>query len=366
MPSRESSPLERDARRHAGGMTKLTVVLPTLNEAENLERMVGQLLALDLSGAELDVLIADNDSPDGTGEIGESLADRHSGRVAVLHLGGVGGLGAAYVRAFTHALAMGSELIVQMDCDFSHPADVIPRMLRMIRSTRARPDMVLGSRYAPGGGTTQEWPWARQLLSTFANSIYVRTALGIPLADATGGYRMWRRETLLGMDFAKRIRSDGYIFQVEMAYIAWKLGYRVTETPILFAERAAGESKMSLKIQAEAAWRVFQVRRNHGALTPQDRALGYAPASERGAAASTASAGLEHAGPSAHAATNGHATSNGHAETNGQPAQHAALAASSGRGAKRNPAQSDIVRPVTSTRRTSRGRSPHEPSRRTT
>lgn len=263
----------RDLRQASSqsGRRRLTMVVPTLNERENLERMVESLLDLELRDVDLSVLVADNDSPDGTGQLADALARRYAGRVAVLHLGGVGGLGAAYVRAFTHALATGAELIGQMDCDFSHPVDALPRMLAEARHA----DMVLGSRYAPGGGTTEAWPWARQLLSTFANSVYVRTALGIPLADATGGFRIWRRETLLGMDFTKRVRSDGYVFQVEMSYLAWRLGYRLREVPILFAERAAGDSKMSLAIQAEAAWRVFQVRRRHGGLAPSDRALGH-------------------------------------------------------------------------------------------
>ncbi len=253
---------------------RLTVVLPTLNEAENLRPMIEELLALDVPECELSVLIADNDSPDGTGDLADELSREHAGRVDVLHLGDLGGrrggLGTAYVAAFGRALGCGADLVVQMDCDFSHPPACIPRMLEVL--AREGADMVLGSRYARGGRLGEDWPWWRRLLSRFANALYVNVLLDVPLKDATGGFRLWRRETLLGMDVAGRIRSEGYVFQVETASLAHRLGYRIVETPIAFPQRRAGESKMNLAIQLEAAWRVFDVRWRHRRLRPVDRA----------------------------------------------------------------------------------------------
>lgn len=249
---------------------RLTVVLPTYNEAENLERMVDALLALALQGTELSVLVVDDNSPDGTGAIGDELAGRHPGRVSVLHRAGKEGLGKAYVAGFGRALADGAELILQMDCDFSHrPAD-IPRLLAALPGT----DMVLGSRFAPGGKVDENWAWWRKLLTWFANSFYVRVILGTIVRDATGGFRLWPRATLDGMDIANRIHSNGYVFQVEMAYVATRLGYSIREIPIEFPDRVAGESKMDFAIQIEAASRVFEVRRRHRKLTPADRAVG--------------------------------------------------------------------------------------------
>jgi len=248
---------------------RLTIVLPTRNEAENVRPMVEELLGLDVPDVELSVLVVDNDSPDGTGDLAEELAVEHPERVAVLHIAG-GGLGRAYVAGFSRALADDADLILQMDCDFSHPPRFVPRMVETLAIQAA--DMVLGSRYAPGGRLGEDWPFWRRALSRFANGLYVRAVLGLPLADATGGFRLWRRETLVGMDFARRIQSDGYVFQVEMASLAHRLGYTVEELPIEFVQRRAGESKMSWRIQLEAAWRVFQVRARHRRLSPAHRA----------------------------------------------------------------------------------------------
>ncbi len=248
---------------------RLTIVVPTRSEIENIEPMVAALLALSIPAVEVSVLIVDNASTDGTSERASALSQTHPERVSVLHVC-VSGLGTAYVAGFQHALGQGADLIVQMDCDFSHPPEVIPGMVATLDEQGA--DAVLGSRWTDGGGFDEEWPVARRLLSTFANRHYVHTLLGLPLADATGGFRLWRRETLLGMDLM-RITSHGYVFQVEMASLAHRLGYRLVELPITFAERRAGRSKMSLAIQLEAALRVARLRWSHHGLTPADRAV---------------------------------------------------------------------------------------------
>ena len=247
---------------------QLKVVLPTYNEAENLPRMLAELLALPLPGARLSILVVDDNSPDGTGAIADELAAGSGGRVTVLHRKGKEGLARAYLAGIQQALDAGADLVLQMDCDFSHPPRFIPDLLAALPEA----DLVVGSRYVAGGRLDPEWAWWRKLLSWFANSVYVRTILGIPVHDATGGFRLWRRQTLSGMDLQRRIGSTGYVFLVELSYVAWRLGYRIREVPIEFPDRAAGDSKMNFAIQLEAARRVFEVRRRHRGLTPQDRA----------------------------------------------------------------------------------------------
>jgi dolichol-phosphate mannosyltransferase len=246
-------------------MPALTVVLPTYNECENLPRIVEALFALAIP--DLHILVVDDNSPDGTGQVADALAAAHPGRLSVMHRPGKGGLGPAYIAGFGQAIAQGAQLILQMDSDFSHQPQYIPAMLAEIERGA---DMVLGSRYVKGGGVDETWSWYRKLLSWFANSVYVKTVLGIRVRDATGGYRVWRREVLQGMGL-DRIGSSGYVFQVEMAYVAYKLGYRLVEIPIYFPDRRAGESKMSLRIQVEAALRTFQVLVRHRHLRPGDR-----------------------------------------------------------------------------------------------
>ncbi len=231
---------------------RTTVVLPTYNEAENIGPMVEALLGLGVP--DLGVLVVDDASPDGTGEIADRLAAERPGRIAVLHRTGPRGLGRAYLEGFRRALADGADVVVQMDCDFSHnPADV-PRLLAHIPDH----DLVIGSRYIPGGGVAEDWGWDRRLLSWWGN-FYARAILGSRIHDITGGFRAWRRETLEGMDLSQ-VRSQGYVFQVEMAYLCERLGYRIREVPIRFEERRKGRSKMSLRVQIEAALRVWQVR----------------------------------------------------------------------------------------------------------
>ena len=229
---------------------RITIVLPTYNEAENLPKLVSALLSLPL---DLSVLVVDDRSPDGTGEIADQLSGRHPGRVFVLHRAGKLGLRSAYMEGFQKAFDMGADAVVQMDADFSHDPTVLIEMARRIASC----DVVIGSRYVKGGSLARRWPFWRKALSAFGN-FYARTILGFPLHDVTTGYRMWRREVLQNMPL-DRIRSSGYIFLVEMAYVAYLIHYKISEVPIHFADRRWGKSKMSLKIQLEAAVRIWDV-----------------------------------------------------------------------------------------------------------
>jgi dolichol-phosphate mannosyltransferase len=241
---------------------RLTIVTPTYNEAENLPKLVSALFALPL---DLRILVVDDNSPDGTGQIADALTAADS-RVEVLHRPGKLGLRSAYIEGFGRALAGDAQAVVQMDADFSHDPAVLPAMARSLESC----DVVLGSRYTQGGSVDQGWPAWRKGLSAFAN-FYARTILGMPLRDVTTGYRMWRRQTLEGMPL-ERVRSNGYIFLVEMVYLAHCLKYRICESPIYFADRRWGKSKMSFKIQVEAAVRIWQVLWNYSDLRKQGRA----------------------------------------------------------------------------------------------
>ncbi len=197
--------------------------------------------------------MVDDNSPDGTGQIAEDLGKANQGRVNVLHRPGKMGLGTAYINGFQRALADGAQSICQMDADFSHPPEKVVELFETLKSC----DMALGSRYIPGGALDERWPLWRKSLSGFGN-FYARTILNLPMKDVTGGFRMWRRATLEGMPL-NRIRSNGYIFQVEMAFVATRLGFTMKEVPIYFADRRWGKSKMSLRIQLEAAVRVWQL-----------------------------------------------------------------------------------------------------------
>ena len=228
----------------------ITIVLPTYNEAENLPKLVSALLSLPL---DLSVLVVDDHSPDGTGELADGLSHRHPGKVFVLHRARKQGLRSAYVEGFQKAFETGADAVVQMDADFSHDPAVLTEMARRIASC----DVVIGSRYVKGGSLDERWPAWRKLLSAFGN-FYARTILSFPLRDVTTGYRMWRREVLQNMPL-DRIRSNGYIFLVEMAYVAYLMKYTIREVPIHFADRRWGTSKMSVRIQLEAAVRIWDV-----------------------------------------------------------------------------------------------------------
>ena len=231
---------------------QLTVIIPTYNEAENLPKLVSALFALPLT--DLNLLVVDDNSPDGTGALADKLADQHPGHISVIHRAGKLGLRTAYLEGFRKALADGAAAVGQMDADFSHDPSRLPAMLAALENA----DFVLGSRYVEGGSVDQRWPLWRKALSRFAN-FYARTILDFPLKEPTAGFRMWRRETLLGMPL-ERIQANGYVFLVEMAYMAYCLGYRFELVSIHFADRRWGKSKMSFKIQAEAALRVWQVK----------------------------------------------------------------------------------------------------------
>ncbi|MBK8138851.1 MAG: polyprenol monophosphomannose synthase [Chloroflexi bacterium] len=247
-------------------MPNLTVVLPTYNEAENLELMVEALLALNIE--DLHVLIVDDNSPDGTGEIADELAEKYIGWVNVQHNPGKSGLGPAYRIGISRAIEEGADLVLQMDTDFSHQPPYIPSMIEALYEREA--DMVLGSRYVKGGSVDERWGIHRKLLSFWANRIYVRTILGLPINDATGGFRLWRREALLGLGL-DRINSSGYVYLVELAFVAHKLGYRLTEVPSRCPDRERGTSKMDTRVMVEAALRVWQILFRHRKLTPADR-----------------------------------------------------------------------------------------------
>ena len=224
---------------------RVLVCIPTYNEADNVEEIVGRVRA---SVPEADVLVVDDGSPDGTGEIADRLAasDRC---VHVLHRTAKDGLGAAYVAAFGWARERGYDVAVEMDADGSHQPEELPRLLAALRTS----DVVLGSRWVTGG-EVRNWPTSRRLLSQGGNR-YTRVALGLPLQDATGGYRAYRMAVLSSLPLGE-VASQGYCFQVDLAWQAWRAGFRIVEVPITFVERERGQSKMSRAIVAEALGRV--------------------------------------------------------------------------------------------------------------
>jgi dolichol-phosphate mannosyltransferase len=230
---------------------RIIAVVPTYNEAENLPALVERVLALPV---DVNVLVVDDGSPDGTGAVADGLALAHPGRIRVLHRTGPRGLRAAYLEGFGVALEERPDAIAQMDADLSHDPARLPAMARALESS----DLVLGSRYIPGGSVDHRWPLWRKGLSAWGN-FYARSVLGLHVRDMTTGFRLWRREALEAMPLGE-IRSNGYVFLVEMAYIAERLGLRFAEVPIHFTDRRFGQSKMSLRIQLEAAVRVWQVR----------------------------------------------------------------------------------------------------------
>jgi len=234
----------------------ITVVLPTYNEAANLPVIVEQLFSLPLSG--LKVLVADDNSPDGTGDVADELA-RHYGadRIEVMHRPGKQGLGRAYVDGMCHALAQGAQFVVQMDSDLSHSPDYLPQMLGTLLASNA--DVVIGSRYVSGASLAREWSWQRKALSGLANT-YVRVLLRLGIRDVTAGFKLWRSSALEAIDVAS-VRSNGYSFQVEMNYRTIRRGLKVVELPIHFEDRREGESKMNLKVQLESALMPFVLRR---------------------------------------------------------------------------------------------------------
>jgi dolichol-phosphate mannosyltransferase len=228
----------------------ICVCLPTYNESENLEPMVAHLS--EVLGGDGVVLVIDDSSPDGTGAIADRLAMERSW-VRVIHRPTKEGLGPAYLEGFRHALELGADLVLEMDCDFSHdPADV-PRLIAAAEGA----DLVIGSRYVPGGGT-RNWGLVRRLISR-GGSLYAQLLLGVPIRDLTGGFKCYRREVLETIDL-DAIDSKGYAFQIETTYRALRAGFRAVEVPIVFADREVGGSKMSKAIVLEAVWKVPALR----------------------------------------------------------------------------------------------------------
>lgn len=226
---------------------KVTVVVPTYNERENLPVAVERLTALQVS--DLHILVVDDNSPDGTGELADKLAAEYPQSLGVLHRTEKDGLGRAYIAGITRALDEGADVVIQMDADLSHPAEVIPAMLDKLETSGA--GVVLGSRYVPGGSTASEWKWYRKALSAWAN-FYVNAILHLGVKDSTAGFKAWKADTLRAIDVAA-IHSNGYSFQVEMNYRTIRKGISIAEVPIRFEERTKGASKMSLGVQLESA-----------------------------------------------------------------------------------------------------------------
>nr|BBH94952.1 dolichyl-phosphate beta-D-mannosyltransferase [Thermogemmatispora argillosa] len=230
-------------------MMKTLIIIPTYNERDNLRPLIREIFRY---APETDVLIVDDHSPDGTGELAEELA-REDARVHVLHRPGKLGLGTAYITGFKYALEHGYQAAFEMDADFSHDPRYLPDFLRLIEEA----DLVIGSRYIKGGATPN-WPFLRRLISGGGN-IFARTLLGLPVRDCTAGYRCYRREVLESIDLDS-IRSRGYAFQVELVYRVWRQGFRIVETPIVFEDRRVGQSKMSKAIVLEGFLFVLRTR----------------------------------------------------------------------------------------------------------
>jgi dolichol-phosphate mannosyltransferase len=225
------------------------VVIPTYNERDNVTQLIPEVLSQD---DDLDVLVVDDNSPDGTAAAVEALRAT-TARVHLLRRPHREGIGPAYKAGFQRALELGAELIVQMDADFSHPPAILPEFF----ACTADADVILGSRYL-NGITVVNWPIERLLLSYFGNT-YVRAITRLPVRDTTGGFKCWRREALEVIDVAG-VRSNGYAFQIEMTYRAWRRGMRIRELPIIFMDRTVGESKMSKRISVEALWIVWWLK----------------------------------------------------------------------------------------------------------
>ena len=226
------------------------VIVPTYNERANIERIIAAVLCQD---ARLDVLIVDDNSPDGTGAIVKALSEREP-RVHLIERAGKMGLGTAYVAGFRWALARDYAYLFEMDADFSHDPAHLPEFLTAIENA----DLVVGSRYNKGRVTVVNWPMSRLILSYAAN-IYARRVTGLPLDDSTGGFKCFRRAVLESIDLGA-VRSNGYAFQIEMNFRAWKRGFRIVQIPITFVDRSEGVSKMSKRIVREAIWMVWRLR----------------------------------------------------------------------------------------------------------
>ena len=237
-------------------MKKIVVVIPTYNEADNIKNISKALFALDIVG--LEILFVDDNSPDGTGQVADDLSVKFPGKISVMHRSGKLGLGTAYIQGFKWAIENQADIVIQMDADFSHSPEYVPQLVALIDYN----DVVVGSRYISGGQVDKNWSWGRWFLSWWANSIWVRLILGVKTKDSTAGFKCWRSDALerIGLD---QIRSNGYVFQVEMCYVSEMKGLRIKEIPIYFEDRRIGLSKMSMRVKIEAALRVFEIRKRY-------------------------------------------------------------------------------------------------------
>ena len=226
------------------------VIVPTYNERENITRLIGAILEQD---DRLEILVVDDGSPDGTGEVVDSIM-QHEPRVNILKRPHKMGLGTAYIAGFEWALRQGYDFVFEMDADFSHDPAHLSQFLGAIENA----DLVLGSRYRNGKVTVVNWPINRLLLSYFAN-VYARVVTGLPLWDATGGFKCFRRRVLEAIDLTQ-VRSNGYAFQIEMSFRAWRKHFKIVEIPIVFVDRTEGQSKMSRSIVREAIFMVWRLR----------------------------------------------------------------------------------------------------------
>lgn len=233
---------------------KVVVVVPTYNERDNLPVLAGRLAQLPVP--DLHLLVVDDGSPDGTGEVADALAAASPDTVGVLHRTAKDGLGRAYLAGMTRALDEGADVVIQMDADLSHPASAIPELVGTLLGTNAA--VVLGSRYVAGGSAAATWPWHRRALSAWAN-FYVNAILRLRVKDATAGFKAWRAGTLRAIDLPT-VRSNGYSFQVEMNHRVVQRGLSILEVPIRFEERVEGASKMSLAVQLESALTPWRLR----------------------------------------------------------------------------------------------------------
>jgi dolichol-phosphate mannosyltransferase len=226
------------------------VIIPTLNERENLETLIPDVLAI---GGGVEILVVDDNSSDGTGEVAEKFA-RETGRVNVMRRPERMGLGSAYIAGFHYALdKTDAKYVFEMDADYSHDPKYLPDFLEAIKEA----DLVVGSRYLKGISIVN-WPMNRLMISKFGNW-YARMVTGLPFTDVTAGYKCFRRELLEKLDLDS-IQSNGYAFQIEMTYVIWKSGFRVKEIPIIFVEREVGDSKITFSIQWEAVWRMWELK----------------------------------------------------------------------------------------------------------
>jgi dolichol-phosphate mannosyltransferase len=231
---------------------KATVIIPTYNEAQNLPRLLEQVFSLGIDG--INIIIVDDNSPDGTGKLAEDLAKKYPGRMEIIHRKGKMGLASAYIAGFRLALERGAEAVFEMDADFSHSPEYLPRFLEKLENC----DVVVGSRYIRGAALDSHWGLWRKFISRAGNS-YVRLVTGLKVRDTSAGFKCFRRRVLEGLALDS-IRSEGYAFQIEVAYMCQKKGYKVEEVPIFFSQRASGKSKMSSKILLESLWRPWRLR----------------------------------------------------------------------------------------------------------